>query len=227
MKRFTFFCFVLCLLTASFDLSAGQHYGYDNPFDIRQMKQRIVCFGIFNRPGSFAGNTTIVLSDGSEWKVHPKDQALCRGWLTNDIVHVGVRQSFYFFKREHKFYLCNETGGGKEIRVMLVCHADYPLAVLKKSKAYPTATLTIPVYTYVYNPQTGETDSFISHYEQMPSDYYQDLQLSDGSVWQMRQQPGFNAGSVVYFCYSKEKSRYMLIEGYEKAAEWTYVYPKL
>lgn len=169
--------------------------------------------------GDFAGDLVAVLNDGSQWKVHPDNPEQFLHWNVGDTVHIAVRTSWYWFKREHKFHLVNHNNG-QVVKVMLVKHSDVPLMIVDATKPMATDSYTVPVYSTDSNGNL-----YVSGYRQVPCDYRSQITLSDGSVWIIRKKfSSFKYGRKVYVGYNESSVaiKPFLISGIEREASWTW-----
>ena len=91
----------------------------------------------------FEGNYVAHLSDGSEWKIHPKDCEVYAQWTRDEEIDNGLRTSYYFFKREHRFLLKNGSRNEK-VRAMILKHPDSSLPTITKTQD-DSITYYIPV----------------------------------------------------------------------------------
>ena len=162
--------------------------------------------------GDFVGDMVVVLSDGTEWKSHPTQQEMVATWEVGDFVEIDVRDSFYWFKREHKFCLRNKTQA-RDLKAMLVSYGHYPLEIVYASTPYATSFRFKPVYD-------NEGKEIRREFE--PTDYCQDLRLNDGSEFRMKSRE-FQSGQRVYRSFHNQKGKYFLISGLEREAKWTVV----
>lgn len=78
----------------------------------------------------FNGDITVILDDGSEWKVYPDNQQKMSYWHPEDHVYIEPRTSTYFFKREHKFRLVNLDRDRESVKVMYIREPTDPLIVV-------------------------------------------------------------------------------------------------
>lgn len=186
-----------------------------------------------DRHGDFIGDHVAILQDGSEWKVHPKDQEKFAKWLMNDLVHTEVRTSFYWFKREHKFLLKNHNNGDS-VRVMLIRHASYPFMIQSISTPFPTKTRLQPRYMpFLKQDQNGNTHTefIIVGYEDVPCSYKREIILSDGSIWWISSKcdlSAFSMGQFVHVGYNDKSSGQcaFFLTGTEREAKWDWAIRK-
>lgn len=175
-----------------------------------------------DRHDDFKNDLVAVLSDGSCWKVHPKDTIKFNGWDYNDVVQVRKRTSFYWFKREHKFELFNHFNG-ESIRVMLV---GYP-----KDSTYIQATETYLAETQIRSYSWVDASGWV-HYQYYPvSIYHKLLYLSNGTLWIIMDNSDFsyfNVNDLVYMGFNNDKRGVspFLISGIAREARWAWAYPK-
>jgi len=170
-----------------------------------------------DRHGDFRNDFEVVLCDGSSWKIHPKDRGLFSRWQLKDEIEVGVRTSFYFFKREHKFYLYNLTRD-EEARVMLANYSEMPLYI---------SVAQTDLFQEHYVPRTWTDDKGKTHttYD-LKRTYAKKVILSDGSVWTLKDEKDFNSfttGTRVYLSRDPkhEEIGFFLVTGVEREAIWT------
>lgn len=164
-----------------------------------------------DKHGDFKNNPVAILSDDSAWKIHPLDQCTFSCWRIGEGMRVRVRTSFYFFKREHKFELLNETRH-EFVRVMLIKYPNKPLQVVN-------ANSFIAGYRV--------TAHKIMDHGKLKRLYYPDyiyktkLQLSDGSTWIMNgDHPDVVNHAVYLFTDHEEEVACILIQGIEREANW-------
>lgn len=164
--------------------------------------------------GDFVNDYVAVLSDGSAWKVHPGDTEMYGQWANGDIVHVQVRTSFFWFKREHKFELQNFTRN-QSVRVMLMQYPTYPLSILTVQYVEMGGSFVDRNTTNAF----GETFTERVWIPKLAADLY----LSDGTVWRLQgENIHFQAGNYVYFSIHREidKTWNFLISGKQREAVW-------
>jgi hypothetical protein len=169
--------------------------------------------------GDFRGDIVAVLSDGSQWKVHPDHPRKFSRWDVGDIIHVEYRTSFYWFKREHKFHLYNHSNG-EYVKVMLANYGDESLVVVNASKPCATDSITVPIYSV-----DSSGNWYVSGYDQVPCGYRSVITLSDGTVWNINKKfSNFKYGRKVYVGYNESATAYrpFLISGTEREASWTW-----
>ncbi len=167
--------------------------------------------------GEFKNDLVACLSDDSAWKVHPTDKDKFSRWTANDIVHVGVRNSFYWFKREHKFELVNHTRN-ETVKVMMV---QYPRVAPLTVVLAETYLKNQSIQPFTYTDSLGRINTIY-----VPSNTYEKkVALSDGSVWTIRKNfESFSIGNRVYVGVNATKNGFdfLLISGLEREAEWTW-----
>lgn len=158
-----------------------------------------------DKHGEFEGNSVAVLDDLSFWKVHPTHTDRFSEWKFGEEVHVTVRTSWYFFKREHKFALYNHERN-EEVFVMLV---QSPFLIYEAQ-----------------NPNVVQT------YNGYPSAFRVNITLNDGGQWEV--EPGttditrdnkdkyFAVGTPAYVGYIKEDEgiSFFVINELEREAHW-------
>lgn len=154
--------------------------------------------------GDFKGDTILRLNDGSAWKVHPTQTQKANKWYMGDNVHVTVRTSHYFFKREHKFLLVNDNLK-ESVKVMLFDYGPYARYVVDTS--YPAAA----------ELEEESEENLGNKYGQL------NLHISDGSVWTIKKDfDSFDIGTSVYYGCKEEKDdvQPFLIRGLQREATW-------
>ncbi|MEM1282834.1 MAG: hypothetical protein AAGG81_04695, partial [Chlamydiota bacterium] len=169
--------------------------------------------------GDFRGDYVAVLSDGSQWKVHPDQPEKFQGWNVGDRIHVEVRTSFYWFKREHKFHLYNHNNG-EYIKVMLVDYGDQPLVVIDATKPVATDSYTVPI---IRTDSNGNI--YVVGHREVPCSYQSYVTISDGSVWTISKEfSKFKYGRKVYVGYNESSVSIdpLLISGIEREASWVW-----
>lgn len=172
--------------------------------------------------GDFVGDLLFEMSDGSGWKVHSKDHETAGKWESGDKVHVSLRTSFYWFKREHKFFLYNHTRN-ESVRAMLIYHADVPREIIHITESYPTKFASVPIYEI-----DEEGEQVIVGYYISEGEWRKIVVLDDGTAWIIQDNFNeFTTGCGVYVGRddSKSEPRYFLITGRERWAKWTYITP--
>lgn len=91
------------------------------------------------------GRVVVNLADASVWKVHPDHATQAAAWEIGDKVYIQVRKSCYWFKREHKFRIMNETKG-ESVKAMIIDHGASPLRVTEVSEPVYTFFDEVPIY---------------------------------------------------------------------------------
>ena len=169
--------------------------------------------------GEFKGDPVAVLGDGSAWKVHPTEKEKFSKWSIRDTVHIGVRTTFYFFKREHKFEMFNHTRN-ESVKVMLVQNPQYPLKIVM-AETFAKNTYQA-VTTKDINGEPVQTYKPVTMYEKK-------LVMQDGSLWLIKSNEknngeAFGMGCTVYLGINRENDSYktLLITGLEREAIWTW-----
>ena len=181
-------------------------------------------FDIFagDKHGDFGGDLVAILGDGSAWKIHPDDQEKATYWQFGDSIHISLRTSFYWFKREHKFLLCNHDKGDA-VKVMIIRYAEAPLQILVASDIYPTNV--IEVEEYIGNDKRGYP---IFEEEIISTDFKKDIILSDGTAWLIGERFDDFCSEVPVYMGLKETEEGVdrfLICGNEREAVWTWIKP--
>jgi hypothetical protein len=147
-----------------------------------------------DQSGDFIGDPVFRLYDGSEWKCHPKDAAKVALWGPNDVVEISVRTSFYFFKREHKFFLTNHTLNDT-VRVMVVKYPNDPLYIMNVEYVEVDRKLKTVVWKDIDGNKYTES-KWVIYYNQY-------LHLNDGSTWLITDPDyHYEQGIFVYLCYN-------------------------
>lgn len=151
--------------------------------------QSLIATDIFrgDSHGQFLGDSVAILSDGSAWKIHPEDTEKYSRWSVGDRVRIRYRTEFYWFKREHKFSLYNQTNG-ESCRVMIAQHSNYPYRRIES-----TELLTREEYVTKTKVVDGKRIKK-SSWEQVP--YAKILRLSDGSIWRIKNRSKFDRFSM-------------------------------
>jgi hypothetical protein len=211
-----------------------QAFALSNFIDVYPpIQQTIVDSGLFmgDRHRDFIGDAVAFLSDGSEWKIHPKQRDIFATWNAGDPVHIAVRTSFYWFKREHKFSLCNGVTQ-ESIPVMIVRHKATPLKIVA-TDLYHKSTKSIYSYytTHTVDENGNRKPVTLSRYEgEKPTDFRKVLVLSDGSCWVIKDNLNtFLLGMEVYVGAQGTPGEYydfILISGTEREAIWTWARPQ-
>lgn len=182
----------------------------------------IVAFHPFegDRHGDFAGDLVVDLADGSSWKVHPTEQECLAAWQPGDAVHISLRTSWYWFRRQHKFFL-NNLDRNECVKVMLVGYGDSPLTVIASSDVYQRDTgELIPVY----GTDSNGNQIILTWAPKMES--VMDITLSDGTSWVVFDHfVPFRKGATVYKGFNRSKSgvKYFLITCDQREAIWSYI----
>lgn len=189
------FSFFLIILSFS-NLSA------DDNVEFLPNLQRIEAFELYegDAKGKFRGNTVIILADGSAWKVDPKDCDKVSRWCLDDLVHIGVRTSFFII-RHHKYLIHNHVLN-ESARVMLV---RYPQEYLQ----------IIDAQTYLAS-QEYYYGLFYGAY--VKNKYEKRILLNDGSTFVLTRSKDFkyfSVGNKVYVGVNSTKAGffYYLISG--------------
>lgn len=203
----------VCLFTSAFAYSHSQD-------DFRRTLQYYVGLAAFNGDshGQFTGDPVAILSDGSAWKIHPKDKEKFSRWIGNEIVHVEARTSFYWFKREHKFELRNHMRN-ESVRAMLVQYPTYPLMIVESHSYIADTKVEYTEYRHDDGSSTTVPTVYNIHEKRVV--------LNDGSAWRIRENfDSFNIGNTVYLGCNSENNRYyfFLVSGIEREAvfEWAH-----
>lgn len=196
-----------------------------------EVEQTLIGTEIFrgDRHGQFEGDYVADLSDGSAWKVHPEDREVYAGWHVGDTLRAKVRTDFYWFKREHKFWLYNMTRG-ESVKAMIIQHKGYfhELKIVS-TDSYAKSTHTVEVLTTVRDFNTGR-ERLVTTYKTEPCDFRKVLRLSDGSFWVIKEKFDlFSLGTTVYIGAQGSSTNFydfVFITGDEREADWTYARPQ-
>lgn len=115
---------LLLLMLATISLHAQTYY--TNKVDLTPYIHPLVGEYSFqgDKHGDFVGDTVAILGDLSLWKVHPKHTELFGHWKIGERIHIGLRTSWYFFKREHKFTLVNHDRN-ETVYVMMIQSSNF------------------------------------------------------------------------------------------------------
>ena len=188
---------------------------------LSQVSSVIEGFYLFegDKHGDFKGNLVAVLSDGSAWKGHPDSCKILRCWEVGNSIHIKVRTSWYWFKREHKFLLYNHDRK-ESVKAMLVQYEDLPLKISYTSGVYPTAMEPVPHWGY-----DGNGNYVILYWTYEPCNFRKYLLLSDGSEWTISNNfKYFDYGANVYIGFNTngDKPTFFLITGQEREAKWSW-----
>lgn len=192
------------------------------------VRPKLVSIELFSgdRHGDFKGDPVIILSDGSRWKVHPKDEKIISRWNVDDEVKVSLRTDTYWFKREHKFQLINRTRNEKA-KVMLVNYGPNPVKIIKTEILKELITIDgiygvrIPrgqakiIFFSMLNLFSGSRNEGLTLSAKK-------LSLSDGSVWIIPASRDYSLGKSVYLVKVQDSHGpfKILITGKEKEATW-------
>lgn len=223
MRKFLSTFFLLFVINT---LQAVQNYAYVYPPIMQTIQETLVYGG--DRHGDFRGDYVVALSDGSLWKVHPNDRLRYESWFIGDQVHVSVRTDFYWFKREHKFLLNNDSRPDA-VKVMLVGHKQYPPLKIAQTKTYYKSESphyedqVSTSYDNYGNTKTKVKSKFVGY---KGSDPRKVLILSDGSCWVVKEHLNdYQVGMNVYIGVQGDPTRfydYVIISGDEREATWGY-----
>lgn len=179
-----------------------------------------------DRHGQFAGDRTLILNDGSEWKVHPEDNAKASLWGMNEITHPRARLTKFWFKREHKFELYNHLRN-ETVRAMLIRYPYQALSVLSVVDLELRGDIKFrnakDEYGHIIYDSSGKP--VVESYWEMI--YEKCALLSDGTVWTLKSnEKAFSPGKYVYVSANNtiDSFTYILIIGSEREALWTETY---
>lgn len=176
-----------------------------------------------DRDGSFSGDLVAILSDGSGWKIHPDHPDIFNSWEEGDWIHIDIRTSWYWFKREHKFLLHNYTRS-ETVKAMLIQHADSPLCIVDTDShlgIVDTDSHLETKFVTVYE-EDEEGNEHIVERSETGSKLQKDLYMSDGSIWTIDETDDFKIGDYVHVGVNAgaESFQFFLICGVEKTAKW-------
>ena len=174
-----------------------------------------------DRHGDFEGDFLVILSDQSKWKIHPEDRETYANWEPSERVHVKLRKSFYWFNREHKFFLYN-IDRDESVRAMIIDHKKEPAPIRV------TASEIFYKKKWVLQPSIGTLGIHANFVRKIvPSRKI--LQLSDGSRWEVRDKFNlFQFGDQVFIGVQGQPDKtndFILIIGTEREAEHTWAQP--
>ncbi|MDR3624104.1 MAG: hypothetical protein P4L16_03065 [Chlamydiales bacterium] len=167
-----------------------------------------------DKHGDFKNDIVVYLTDGSGWKTHPNDKDLLSTWKPGESIHISLRTSYYYFKREHKFLLYNHDRK-ESVKAMLIDYGPHPLSISSTSGVYFTDTDTIPI---TFLDENGE---IFTIYELEPI-YKKDISLNDGSTCVIYKH--FNAfipDAQVYIGFNETPDEFFIITGQEREAVWS------
>lgn len=230
MKQKSFAILLLfATLFLSPNLQAIENFREVYPPVIQSLEGKLIFSG--DRHGDFEGDLVAYLSDGSMWKVHPSERRVFERWNEGDLVRLKVRTDFYWFKREHKFALYNESLG-QSVKVMIVKHITepYPLQIVSvDTYSKGLEAHWVPGTELVFENGHMYTRT-VWHVEYRPGHFRKVLALSDGSTWVIKEKfDKFVVGETVYIGAQgvpKEWYDFVLITGTEREAVWTYGRPQ-
>jgi hypothetical protein len=208
MMRVKVFAYIFLICLSGDVLNATTHLV--NQLECLHLKGMAIFDG--DKYGDFKNDAVAILSDSSAWKVHPLDQGLFCHWNIEDAIHIRLRRSFYWFKREHKFELFN-ANRQEVVRVMLVQYPHDPLVIVE-AKTY-LADYHIAHYT------TIDSRGNIQYHYYPVYTCKTRLQLNDGSFWTTGQNDHYEDGAHVYLFFDpQDEGSYILIKGIEREATW-------
>ncbi len=220
----------LAIASISFtqNLEAIKNFEMIYPSVTQTLEDKLVFGG--DRHGEFEGDLVAFLSDGSAWKIHPTQRQQFRTWENGDQVRIKVRTDHYWFKREHKFSLYNETRG-EALKVMIVRHIDTPIQLkIVSTDLYVKEYTTTPVSSYQWVFENGQMrEREVVQFITIPV-YRKVLVLSDGSSWVIKDNiDEFRINSYVYVgAQGNPKNWYdfIMITGTEREAIWSFGRPQ-
>lgn len=160
--------------------------------------------------------------DNSSWKIHPDDIAKVSDWQVGDEVHVRIRNSFYWFKRDHKFSIYNHTRD-EAAKAMIQFHRDIPREIIEASDIFCTKGKEVPLYRL-----NSKGELVIYGYLALETAHRKILMMDDGSQWELKDHlDDFNEGTTIYvgFHDNNDLKLPFLISGKGKSAVWSTLYP--
>ncbi len=169
--------------------------------------------------GDFKGDFVAHLYDGSAWKIHPKDRKKVEKWSVDERVHIEVRTSRYWKKREHKFFIYNDDRN-EPLRTMLVDYGCDAAEVIDASTVYIYGSRSEPVYGIDRN---GNYD--IIYWERV-YDEAMDVTLDSGFVCAVTKHfRSYDPGHRIYLGCNRAEKRdvYFLISGIEREAVYSWL----
>lgn len=197
MKKFS----LLCALFVSFTI---QSFAYSNfEFTYPPCVQAIHCTDIFRGDShhQFEGDLVAVLTDGSAWKVHPKDREKYAVWSQGERVRIKVRTDWYWFSRQHKFWLYNQDRG-EVVKVMLAQHKLYPFPNKIESTEVIKRDQYVTEYEKVQVFEGGRwIEKSVAHQRLKKVPYQKIIRLTDGAIFVIKNPRKFDAfqmGAPVY-----------------------------
>lgn len=176
-----------------------------------------------DKQGAFKNDYVATLSDGSHWKVHPKNKTNVESWLPEDSILVHSRKSRYYFKREHNFELFNQRLN-ESVPAMLVKYPDHPLTVVESTSYVAHMNDRIPL---TLNGKVFKTWNWVPYSKDakpwLPI-FRIKLLLSDGSSWWVETKctcclGKYKEGTPVYISSNKGRDNenlVFLISGLER-----------
>lgn len=169
-----------------------------------------------DKDGAFIGDMVAVLNDNSHWKIHPDHTEIYGKWQPGEAVHVDLRTSKYYFKREHKFALVNHNRN-ETVFVMLIAS---PLEIDTAGNPVYTSSMTI---NGVFHGLDYRINLIFNNGEQWEVDVdMSDLKWKSGWISWTReyQDKYFQAHTPVYVGYheEEEKTYFFIINGTGKDA---------
>lgn len=198
---------LLALCTSLIGISYLSAEIYQN--DVKPELHYVIANEIFagDKHGDYRGDIVAILDDGSKWKIHPTRKKKFLAWDQSDIIHVGLKTSYYFLTRDHHFYLINQTKNEK-IKVMMVGMPQEALRIM---------TTDTYVDGHKFGPQTYTNPLGRTHVVYTVQKVYAvNVRLSDGSVWKVKDNIHvFLEGYSVYMGTDMKKNTgaYFLISG--------------
>ncbi len=185
-----------------------------NLLDFSSTRSSLKAISVFegDQYGDFKNDLVAFLNDGSAWKVHPKDLEKFSFWALDDFIHIQVRTSFYWFKREHKFELVNDSRK-ESVRAMLV---QYPVnaLVVEENEKY-LASYRMKFYT------TRDAHGNLQYHYSPIYTYKTKLRLNDGSIYITAANHHYSNGDKVYcFLDHEDQLAFILVKGIEREATW-------
>lgn len=202
--------FILCTFLQFFNSFVfSEITPFDNSF--KELRLNSISFFQGDLYEDFKNNFVAHLNDGSAWKIHPEDQTRFNQWNINDIVHIYARTSFYWFKREHKFEICNQSRQ-ETIRAMLVKYPEPPLRIVESESH-------ISGYYMDFYTTTDAFGNIQYHYYPIYT-YATTLWLSDASQWDIDEYCHFHNEEKIYIFLDRKNCSFILITAIERQAQW-------
>lgn len=229
--------FFLCGNAFSEELASGEDY-WNFPVYEAFLANNHAFQGLYtysgDKQGDFKNDYVAILSDGSHWKVHPKNKTNVESWLPEDPILVHARQTPHWFKREHNLELHN-VRLKESVPVMLIKYPEHSLTVVE-STLYVANVNDTPTFLNL-NGKVFKTRNWIPYskgHEPWYPAYRIKLLLSDGSSWWQHAKSAslgeYKVGAPVYISSNKGKVKgrhgtfVFCISGLERQSNWQGVF---